>query len=357
MKRASMSREAAVAELQRCGRIQGLTLYLGSGVSKESGVPDWKELVAAMYFAAARQASEPVDRHPYPNYLYAIAEWYVGRNLEPLEVTARKVRARYRSEAAFMRALRRTLYGRFLRRYRRDGAVASAEVRRDNHTLDAVVRLCTHQARRRRRVRAVVTLNFDNLLELLLPEGWAQPVWSEPHGATLERLLVYHVHGYVPLEGDGSSLEDLVFAEDRYHSQTHNAYAWTNLVQMHALSSTTALMIGLSLTDRNLRRLLDATIRLPNRRTHFAILKEPDWPDPTPAELDQMHDRAVRQRHRFERPGAGRLADPRRELQAIIAQVEAVDRTQAENVLLEFGVQPVWIRHFDEIPALIDQIL
>lgn len=58
-----------------------------------------------------------------------------------------------------------------------------------------------------------------------------------------------------------------------------NAYLWSNTEQLHALDKNTCFFIGLSMTDPNLRRLLDASKRScpgENSASHYAFLpKDP----------------------------------------------------------------------------------
>lgn len=86
-----------------------LALYLGSGVSVDNGIPQWDRLVLGMYFEAI--SPEPMKGwQPYPNYLFAIAEWHLSRSHEPLEITARRIRKYFKTNKTFLENLRKTLY-------------------------------------------------------------------------------------------------------------------------------------------------------------------------------------------------------------------------------------------------------
>lgn len=69
-----------------------LTFYLGAGVSKPNGLPSWEELVQALYFSTLEDKSYIYDLKPYPNYLFALAEWVLKQKNEPLDIIIRKIK-------------------------------------------------------------------------------------------------------------------------------------------------------------------------------------------------------------------------------------------------------------------------
>ncbi len=68
-----------------------------------------------------------------------------------------------------------------------------------------------------------------------------------------------------------------MFSEDSYHSQFIEPFSWSNLIQLNKLNQNTCLLIGLSLTDPNLRRLLDVSSRKNSEKkiNHYIIKKVP----------------------------------------------------------------------------------
>ena len=82
----------SIPRLRDACRRGDVTLYLGAGVSVGNGLPTWEQLVLAMYYTAHSREKMSGWR-PFPNYLFAIAEWHLKQSDEPLEITARNVAA------------------------------------------------------------------------------------------------------------------------------------------------------------------------------------------------------------------------------------------------------------------------
>ena len=67
----------------------------------------------------------------------------------------------------------------------------------------------------------------------------------------------------------------ITFSEDFYHQLYTDVYCWSNIVQIDKFTNNTCLFIGISLTDPNLRRLLDVAKKLRgNKSTPHYIIKE-----------------------------------------------------------------------------------
>jgi|SRR5271157_1197004 len=384
---ARKSRSEIIGELASAFNQKNLTLYLGAGVSVGSGLPTWDRLVLAMYFSTMADKTMKGWR-PFPNYLYAIAEFHLKRGQEPLEITARKVRKFCPGERQLFDELHRALYQAFVDPY--SGQVEHPnvpELRSGNPTLDAVARLIEQGDWASKGVKSVITYNYDSLLETALTGFPHQPIF-DGSGWDATKLPIYHVHGFVPLSDadQGSNGEEIVFTEDQYHLTAQDSYSWSNLVQIQAMSSSVGLMIGLSLSDRNMRRLLDAVGQAPVGARNYAILNRPSWTSPKDYSLDEIHEKAIDYISRFTASGvkpkygteevmyskpnvkssrpdmksvAGGPDDEPRyryEIRGILKEVERFDSEQQEDVLWQLGVQPIWYDDYQEIPQIIGEI-
>jgi hypothetical protein len=386
----SNGQDRALERLSAAFAERRLTLYLGAGVSVGNGLPTWERLVLAMYFSVMSQQRLGSWR-PFANYLYAIAEWQLGQTSEPLEITARKLRNLYGSDGdgrndreAFLRDLWETLWAGFVDvEGRPSDEVHPQAIREGNPTLDAVARLI-EAGSASRGVRGVITYNYDNLVELVL-EGVRHQSIYQVGPLEDDAFPIAHVHGFVPLSGEGSLPDDIVFTEDQYHMAARDPYSWANLVQIQAMSSTVGLMVGLSLSDRNIRRLLDAIAQAPLDSESFILLQRPPRDPPELEELSGIHEKAVAYLDRFRRSGIKGGDEDRIEttgthvgvksaqptpmsssgvkgpmyamqIAGILEEIRKVDEDQQTKVLGQLGVHPIWYDSHDEIPEILSRI-
>ena len=357
--------ENHISRLQEAYRKRNLTLYLGAGVSVANGLPTWPQLVLSMYFRLIDERKAGKHHRPFSNYLFAIAEWHLDHRDEPLEITARKVRKLCEAEGGdLITKLRSVLYEGFKEEPEKEIQNPNCDpLLAANPTLAAVIRLC--DARNRNRAASVITYNYDNLLEYAgnweLPrvngDGMFQPIWKFGETVGEGRIPVYHVHGYVPMEGDASSAEEIVFTEEQYHDAYQNLYSWSNLVQIQAMTNSVGLMIGLSMTDPNMRRLLDAVRRLPSKPEHYVLLRRPDRQVLTDSDAHKIDEKARKYADRFMRSGIKSPGSKFSQIVEILSDLQQEDEGQQVGILKDLGVHIVWWSDPQEIPAAIDAIM
>ncbi len=147
-------------------------------------------------------------------------------------------------------------------------------------------------------------------------------------------LPIYHVHGYLPRDGSITPLHEIVFSEDAYHSQFIDPFSWANLTQLIHFSQNICIFIGLSMTDPNLRRLLDVSMRKnPNRKANHYIFKKRYSPDEV--------------RERFSTLEIG--GDDFENAADFMRIAEVLEETDANNL----GMNVIWIDAYDEIPSFL----
>ena len=127
--------------LQDAFRLGRLTFYLGAGVAKPNGLPSWEELVQALYFTTLNDESFISELRPYPNYLFALAEWVLKQKNEPLDIIIRKIKQWYEGKD-FIGMMSNTLYAGLARDSLPDIRGLPQYILEQNATLKAILDCC-----------------------------------------------------------------------------------------------------------------------------------------------------------------------------------------------------------------------
>lgn len=228
-----------------------LTLVCGAGVSASAGMPDWNTLLTRIVNEALPAEYKKINTDDLKKLLSS-SNLIVGKYLKIL------------LKDNFDEVVQKSLY--------------SGEFHiNDSKLIHNIVELIRPK-RNKGSVESVINFNFDSVLEDLLYENSIKfsVVYDEGIKYKAEEIPIYHVHGYLP---KSSTIEkhNLVFSEDGYHTQFIDPYSWSNLIQLYKYMNNSCLFIGVSLSDPNLRRILDISKRKNGDgvNKHFIIKKIP----------------------------------------------------------------------------------
>ena len=220
-----------------------LTLFCGAGISIKAGIPDWgvllKDLLSSMFEKKAINNNLNTKSQKRFTDVY-----YKNTGLSSLII------GQYLKNglgAEFLDHVRSALY---------------KNNPKSSDLVDIIVELCRPQ-RERKSLHSIVSFNFDDLIEVNLENEKIKyySIFKEGQRSSSNAIPVYHVHGFLPRSGKLTKSHDIVFSEDAYHSQFIEPFSWSNLIQLNHLNQNSCLFVGTSLTDPNLRRLLDVSIR------------------------------------------------------------------------------------------------
>lgn len=233
------------------------SFILGAGVSVDVKLPKWDELLKRLIDKAQKDKGLVLEVSDY-DYLFndcGSSSIILGRLVYTLFND---------NEREFRQAILQALYQGH--KYE-PGSLAMAvcdliKYKYDNKSLTSII-----------------TYNYDDLIERGLKQ---KGLLNIPVFGTQKQSIytpVYHVHGYLPQGDDIGSR--LVLSEKDYHDIYKTAYHWSNVEQLHAMQRSVCFFIGLSMTDPNLRRLLDISNgeRLDNgyrEIRHYAFLRKKD---------------------------------------------------------------------------------
>lgn len=308
------SRDSLISALKRKYQSEELTLFLGAGVSADAGIPKWNELINSLLSEMILRRAQGTHDALLTDHLNDIINLaYKNKEDSPL-VQMRYIRGAFSSEE-YQKLVHDVIY--------KDNPKTNTAL------LDAIAEICTPK-RNHIGVQGVVTYNFDDLLERRLKNQrvLTNTISNEQDITDSQKLSIFHVHGYLPkklreIRGD----VELIFSEEDYHRVYRDSYCWSNIVQLNYLRESTCLFIGCSLTDPNVRRLLDVAARSNEKPRHYAFL---------------------RKHSNFE----AKDIDP-----DAIKAYESIDMNLREKYYATMGLNIIWVDKYDDIPLVLMDFL
>lgn len=308
-------RKKYVEQLHTQYENDNIVLFLGAGASSEAKIATWDTLISELFVAL-------IDKQLSANHIQIekkdkkkIVKEVINQNGNSPLLQTRFLRNGFKND--FEELVREILY---------------KKVVDSSNLLEEIGQLCIPN-RGKLGVRAIVNYNFDDLVEKNLKRLRIKyhSIYGEGMIPDTDELGIYHVHGFLPQEKE--NYEDLtksllVFSEEGYHKLMLEPYNWANISQLNYMINNTCLFIGLSMTDPNMRRLLEiaAKKRIENdgECQHYVIMRRFKIKDSEEAES--------------------------------IKSFERVNESLQESFFKELGVNVLWIDEFSEIPILLKQI-
>ncbi len=308
------SRSALLALLKKKYENEELVLFLGAGVSIDAGIPLWKDLINSLLSEMIIKRTKDVENTTFAENLTELIDLAYKNQDDSLISQMRYIRGAFDTNE-YNHLVHDVLY--------------KNNPKTDTDLLNALAEICTPK-RNHIGVQGVVTYNFDDLFERKMKHRKVETnIISRDSDTTVpNKLSVFHVHGYMPKKNTSFSPDsELIFSEEDYHRIYRDAYAWSNIVQLNYLRESTGLFIGCSLTDPNLRRLLDVATRQNEKPRHFAFLRR----NPIGSE--------------------GNI-DP-----SVISFYESVDLSLREKYYASMGLNIIWIDKYEEITRILRNLL
>jgi hypothetical protein len=249
------SREEDLENLKESYKNKKLVLVLGSGVSIECGLPNWNDLLEKLLINVLdSNHKESIDSKDLAKIIIS----FFKNNLFLL----RNIQYKYQIDStqnnstriSFENVVRDVLYKEF-------------DENKNNPLFEQIKQMIT-------KLDSIITLNYDNILEKYLKDENIKSIYiDEKTNFDAGVLPIYHVHGYLPEEKPYTDTK-IIFSEEDYHQIYSDVYCWSNLIQIDKFTNNTCLFIGTSLSDPNLRRLLDVSKKLQKNKSFHYMLKK-----------------------------------------------------------------------------------
>ena len=276
-----------LAELKRHYRRHPIVVYTGAGVSRGDekgrfGLPGWLDLLREILRRSTALSSTDLPEDPWDAAEQVIKKCGGKERFQRELISIVQARENY---ADAKRQLSKSFLG-------------------EAPTLNAIAAFCAHlkgQVQKvkgdrydigpNRRVRAILTSNYDPFLEAAFSTKFIKPLLKPvaAYGSrvgNLNQIPVFHIHGYVPhpAQRRGASrkplVAQLVLGRDDYETawDRSNAFGTTMTTQIHFLRHYTMLFVGFSFADKYVCNLLEAikeeyrSSQTPDRKQHFALV-------------------------------------------------------------------------------------
>ena len=264
-----VARENIVDKLKDSYENGQFSLFLGAGVSSSAGMPDWNTLLNSLFVTYLTEEFND-DIAINGDDINELVE-----RLNTVDQASTLMAARYlrkglskngSEQKGFIEAITKNLY------QLRD---TTREI--DSALIKAIGSMCLPR-RTGAKVKSVVTYNFDDLLEreLLNKNIQHRCIYTDVERYDPDELPIYHVHGFLPekpKKSDRLNKSTLVFSEEGYHQIYSDSYHWSNSKSVNKFRENNCSMVGLSMTDPNLRRLLDISSKKSVENKHFAFMQ------------------------------------------------------------------------------------
>lgn len=222
------------------------TLFLGAGVSMSAGLPSWKNLLSDLLEKADRKFNKDHYDEVFEECGYSSI------------VFGRLIQTAF-GKKGFHKEIRDIIY-------------------KNKEHSSLITTICDIIKSNRLIVNGVITYNYDDLIEQELSKIGVKNYSIYENNEPDVVFPIYHVHGLLTQEAPIDST--IVLSEKEYHERYKRSFHWSNIEQLHALQRTNCFFIGLSMTDPNLRRLLEVSRdekgeSVPPLR-HFAFINKND---------------------------------------------------------------------------------
>jgi len=251
-----VSCEEQLDELVRTVGQDGLVLVLGSGISRNFGLPLWNQLLKDLLNAGLQKKLSEEGFRCEPSDI----ENLINSPLSPIII------------ASFIRSLAQERFSQVVWHELYRSPPKWNE--KSEEWLSEITALCQSK-----QVDSIITYNFDDVLEQFFAKNNLDFAIYDINNTDINlahdvnKLPIYHVHGLLQQHKATTENTKIIFSEENYHEQYHDPYSWNTLIQLDKYRSKPCLFIGTSLTDPNQRRLLELSRKrmVSNSAKHYVF--------------------------------------------------------------------------------------
>ncbi len=281
-----------------------MALLIGSGISRQSGIPDWRGLVEEMYRRylvhrlgyfendvkelrdeLIRADLSKSDILPFikNKELIEIAQYIKPSTPDQSEEDNTQALC-----ARLVQAIFKERYSEKIAQCAHNDVILGDKEKNGNKTLFELAELICPQDKTEPMIRDIITYNYDDLLEgalqntrynrklniVMLTNGKVIKSFNNP---ALSTVYIYHVHGITPVVNPDIECGPIVLNDESYREMETDAFLWGNHRQVQLFREKPTLIIGFSCEDRNFRRLCSIKSCKGSFKPRFALMQANDF--------------------------------------------------------------------------------
>ncbi|KHE72314.1 hypothetical protein LD39_05195 [Halobacillus sp. BBL2006] len=327
-----------IENLKKSYRNEELVFVLGSGVSVPFNLPSWDNLLQKLLIESFSTDSTEND---VPLVLSKIFPQLFPSS--PL-ISARIIEEDFKkqnSSKSFKEIIRDALYSQINREA-------------DSSTIKELLQFCIAPGKSPN-LDSIITYNYDDVLETVLNSSDVEIPYKSIYKLGMNpkngELPIYHVHGYLPQYADKENTDSFItLSENLYHKQYNDIYSWNNIVQINKFTGKTCVLIGISLNDPNIRRLLDiAKLQRgqDSNQQHYMFKKRYKLEYvKRKLELIIRNDSSLRLEKAIANLELNETA------KTLLKKMEEFEELDANS----FGIQIIWLQDHDEIADVLKKV-
>lgn len=251
--------ETATKHLKEAFNNGNLNFVLGAGISSEFGIPTWDNLLQRLLMTTIEQETDKaLVLSKFFSKIFNPSSLIAGRYLEE-SFKDDKIKNKFEKNV-------------------RDALYETYDENAESLIVDEIIKFCLAPGNSPN-LDGIITYNYDDIIETKLKKKNLDMPFESVFGQAINPdnnvLKIHHVHGFLPRNGNIGNENKITLGEFVYHEQYSNTYSWNNIVQINKFRDQTCLFIGTSLTDPNIRRLLDiAKTQKKSTKFHYIFKKK-----------------------------------------------------------------------------------
>lgn len=330
------SKKEHISNLSKAYKDEELVLVLGAGVSVPYKIPGWGNLLQKLLFETFNNSSANND-----------AQFVLSKLFPELFPNSPLISARFLEEY-----FKKKKNGKTFEEMVKEALYEQINREADSPTIKEILQFCIAPGRSPN-LDSIITYNYDDILEGALFNSDVEipfkPIYKVGMNPTNGELPIYHVHGYLPQEQEIDSDYSITLSENLYHKQYNDIYSWNNIVQINKFKDNVCVFIGTSLTDPNIRRLLDIAMlqKGDNQKYHY-LFKMRYNPKDVERNLEELLSRNTPLLNEKNKADL-KLAETSKQL---LEKMEEFEELDAKS----FGIKIIWIRDYNEIAEFLKEV-